>query len=91
MNQDSDIKELQKDISYFVQFVRIFDNERSKLAAEIQPSTDSKRRGRFKKQMLIQDFDPVYRRKDFAQIKKNITRRLVMEVVKDKNKHEEMY
>ena len=39
--------------------------------------------------MQMQDFDPVYRRKDFAQIKKNITRRLVMEVVK--GKHEDLY
>lgn len=37
MNQDSDIKELQKDIQYFVQFVKIFDNERSKLANETPP------------------------------------------------------
>lgn len=70
--------------------MRIFDAERARLAKEVQPQ-GSKRSGKnkFSKQMHLQDFDPVYRRKDFAQIKKNITKRLVMEVVK--GKHEDLY
>lgn len=86
LNYEDDVNELHRS---FVRFIQIFDSQRGKLQQDMQFKGERRFGKNKSKTMHLQDFDPVYRKKDFAQIKKNITKRLVMEVVK--GKHEDQY
>jgi len=63
LNYEDDVNELHRS---FVRFIEIFDAQRGKLQQDVQFKGE-KRCGKNKsKTMHLQDFDPVYRKKDFA-------------------------
>lgn len=85
LNYEDDVEELHRT---FAEFITVFDFERDRLATDLCYKGERRLNFGKKKALHLADFDPIYRKKDFAQIKKNITRMMVMEVTK--GKHEDL-